>query len=579
MTRRTTILALAAGAALSSSTLAAPPALDYVPKGAVMVAAVDNVGELGGNIQALVEALGMDEVAQNIAMGTMMMGGMGVKPDGSAAIVIMTADREVLQSGQGPIALIAEFTDYNAFITNFGGDPEADVASFEMNGSPAFARKLANGFVAVGPDQATVEAISDDGGQGEALAEWSGNVGSEISDDSNLVLMCDVQACKPLLGEDFMTRFDEGLAQAEQMGGQQGAMGAHIARTFVESFLRDGRVGLIGLHIDDAGVSIDVAAQFEEGSELAAFFADEGDSSNLLGHLPSVPVLFAGAFDTSHPGVRKIIANIGELRQEMLDDAAPNQILEMMQEADGGAVVIGNSAALLSGGLFSNSALYLATDDADQVMEANEEALAAADGLEQQGMTMRTTYTPDALTVAGAPVDSWSMAMQMDPDSPMASQMQMGLMGLFGPAGGPAGYMAEIDSGVVGTLSQNRRLLETAINAARNGNGLSEHADISGVSGNIRSGNIAELYIGVGNILNTVTSVMGMMGQDLDVEIPENVGSVPMAIGSMDGGVRFRTYLPTNVIITVSELTAYFQAMQGGGAGWETEEAEDDSGF
>jgi len=579
MTRRTTILALAAGAALTSSTLAAPPALDFVPKGAVMVAAVDNVGELGGNVQALVEALGMDEVAQNIAMGTMMMGGMGVKADGSAALVIMSADMEALQSGRGAIALIAEFTDYNAFITNFGGDPEADIASFEMNGSPAFARRLSNGFVAVGPDQDTIESIDDEGGQGEALAEWSGNVGSTISDDCNLVLMCDIQACKEMLGEDFMTKFDEGLAQAEQMGGEQGVMGAQIARTFVESFLRDGRVGLIGLRIDDAGVAIDIAAQFEDDSELAGFFADEGDANGLLGHLPSVPVLLAGAFDTSHPGVQKIIANLGALRQEMLSDAAPSQIMEMLKAADGGAIVIGNSAALLSGGLFSNTAMYLETNEPEQVLEANEEALAAANGQDNQGMTMRTTYTPDALTVAGAPVDSWTMAMEMDPDSPMASQMQMGLMGLFGASGGPAGYMAEIESGVVGTMSQNRRLLETAINAARNGNGLSEHADIAGVSENIPSGNIAELYIGVGNILNTVTSVMGMMGQDMDVEIPENVGSVPVAIGSLNGGVRIRTFLPTNVIITVSELAAYFQAMQGGGAGFEDEAADDDSGF
>lgn len=577
MTRRTIAALLLVTGSCVGFAQAAPPALDYVPHGAIMVASVDNVGQLGGNIQALVESLGMDEVAQNIAMGTMMMGGMGVKPDGSAALVIMDGDLDAIQQGQGPVALIAEFTDYDAFITNFGGDPDADIAEFEMNGQPAFARELGNGFVAIGPDKATLEAIDSEGGHGDALAEWSGAVGREISDDSNLVLMADIQACKPLLG-DATDRMNEGLAQAEEMGGEQGAFGAAIARTFVDSFLRDGRVGLIGMHIDESGVAIDIAAQFEEGSELAGFFAKEGDANGLLGHLPQVPILLAAAFDSSHPGVQKIIANIGAMRQEMIADAAPSQMLGMLASADGGAVVIGNSAALLSGGLFSNSAVYLKTEEPARVMDANQEALAAVNGMEQQGTTMKTTYTENALTVAGAPVDSWSVAMQLDPDSPMAQQMQMGLMGLFGPAGGPSGYMAQIEGGVVGTLSQNRRLLETAINAARAGNGLSDHADMVAATENLRGHNIAEFYVGVGNILNTVTSVMGMMGMEMDVQIPEDIGSVPLAIGSNDGGVRIRTFLPTNVIVTVSELAAYFQQMRGGGEP-DGQGGGDDTGF
>lgn len=577
MTRRTIAALILVTGSCVGFAQAAPPALDYVPKGAIMVAAVDNVGQLGGNVQTLIQSLGMDEVAQNIAMGTMMMGGMGVKPDGSAAIVILSGDLEAIQSGQGPLALIAEFTDYDAFITNFGGDPAAEIAQFSMNGQTAFARQLGNGFVAVGPDKATIEAIDAAGGHAQALAEWSGAVGREISNESNLVLMADIQACKPLLG-DGMDRLNEGLDQAEEMAGEQGAFGASLARTIAETFLRDARVGLIGMHIDDSGVAIDIAAQFEEGSELAGFFAEEGHANGLLAHLPQVPILLAAAFDSANPGVQKIIANIGAIRAEMLPDAPPSQMLDLLASADGGAVVIGNSAALLSGGLFSNSALYLKSSRPQEVLSANRDALAAADGLEQQGMTMKSTYTANALTVAGAPVDSWSLAMQLDPDSPMAQQVQMGLMGLFGPTAGPSGYLAQIDGGVVGTLSQNRRLLETSINAARAGNGLAEHADMVAATENLRGGSIAELYIGVGNILNTVTSVMGMMGQDMDIDIPDNVGSVPVAIGSMNGGVRIRTFLPTSVIITVSELAAYFQAMSGGGGG-NGFGGDEDSGF
>jgi hypothetical protein len=580
MTRRPLCLTLLAGLATTAAH-AAPPALDHVPQGAVMVAAVDNVGELGARLQALIERLGMDDAAQQVSMATMTIGGFGVKPEGSAAIVVMDGDLEALESGQGPIALIAEFTDYNAFISNFGGDPEADVAEFSMQGSPAFARDLGGGWVALGPDRATIEGIEAGGGDADALGRWAGAIGRDIADESNLVVMFDFQAMKPML-EEGMQGIEDGLAEAEAMGGAQGAMGADIARGFVDSFMRDARVGVIGMHIDDSGVAIDMAAQFQDGSDLAGYFQDEGNASGLMGRLPKVPVLFAAAFDSSHAGVQKVIAQLGELRERMLPDAPPNQLMEMLSSADGGAVVIGNSPALLSGGIFSNSALYLATDQPARVMEANEDALAASDGLEQPGMTMQTAYNHNALTVAGAEVDSWSISMELDPDSPMAQQMSMGLMGLFGPTGGPSGYMAEIDGGVVGTLSQNRRLLETAINAARAGNGLSEGEEIGQAAANLRDGNIAELYIGVGNILSTVTSVMGMMGMDMDVDIPQDIGAVPLAIGSMDGGVRIRTFLPTDVIVTVSELSAYFQQMQGGmnpmGAD-EWEENEDDSGF
>lgn len=577
MTRPSLAIALSAGTCLTAaSALAAPPSLDYVPRGATMVAAVDNVGALGGNLTDLLAMLGLDEAAQNVSMGMMMMGGMGVDPEGSMAIVIMTDDLESLQAGDGAMAVIGEMTDYEAFVGNFGGDPDADIAEFDMQGQTAFARRLSNGFVAFGPHRATVESISARGGGARALGEWSGEVGTEIADDANLVLMADIQAFKPLL-EENMDEFYDGLEQGAQMGGDQGALGAEIVRTVVETFLSDARAGLIGLHLDDTGVAIDIAAQFDEDSELGGMFAERGDAGSLMAHLPTVPVLFAGAFDTSHPGVRAIVGNIMALRQEMMPDAPASGALEMFRNADGGAFVIGNSAALLSGGLFSNSAFYMASSNPERFMAANAEGILATNGVEQQGVTMRSQYNEDALEVAGASVDSWSVRMQLDPNNPMAQQAQMAMMGIFGPGGGPQGYIAPVDGGVVGTLSQNRRLMETSINAARAGNGLGESDEIADAASNLRGGNIAELYIGIGNILNTATSVMGMMGQDLDIDVPRDLGSVPVSVGAIDGGVRIRTFVPTDVIVTTSEIAKYVQQLQGGMAPGRG--GRDDAGF
>lgn len=566
---------IAAGLGVSI-THAAPPALDYVPEGAIMVAAVDDLGRLGGNMRKLLVALGLDDAAQSVGMGTMMMGGMGVKPSGSGAMFVMDGDLGALQQGQGPVAVIVEMTDYDTFITNFGGDPAAAVARFNLNGTPAFSRRLENGFVALGPDRATVEAIQAAGGRAGAVARWSGAVGRDVTADSNIVLMADMQALRPFLDEG-MDRFNDGLEQARRFGGDQAAAGAGLARTVVETFMRDASIGVIGLNVGESGVAIDIAAQFEEGSELAGYFARRGEAGGMLARLPQVPVLLAAAFDSSHPGVRRIVSNLAEFQQQLTPGAPPNQVFSMVQAADGGAIVIGNSAALLSGGLFSNSALYLKTGEPRRVLDANAEALRQADGAEQQGMTMRTSYRQGALTVAGVPVDSWSAGMQLDPDAPGSAQAQMAIMAIFGPTGGPSGYMAGIDGGVVGTLSQNRRLLETAINAARAGDGLSSHPQMREATANMRPGSIAEIYIGLGNILSTVTSAMGMFGMDLDVDIPDDIGNVPLAIGANNGGVRVRTFLSTNVLVTVSELVGYFQAMQGMGGGMDW--GMDDGGF
>ena len=45
---------------------------------------------------------------------------------------------------------------------------------------------------------------------------------------------------------------------------------------------------MIGLNIGDAGVKLDMAGQFKEGSAWAGYFSTQGNAGELLGHVPSL---------------------------------------------------------------------------------------------------------------------------------------------------------------------------------------------------------------------------------------------------------------------------------------------------
>lgn len=555
--------------------LALPAALDRVPQNAAAFAGIGNLSEFQGEALNLVTALNIDDAMGGLQLAGMMLGTPGLDEERSAAVAFMAGPDGQLdfESDVPPMVLVLPVSNFSEFVGAFGGEAQQGVMPLNMMGGEVFIKNLAGDYAAMSPDRAILASFEGASGNLAGLKTRLGNVGNRVADDSDMFFAIDVQQIGDQIVEGA-EGFKEQMDMMAMMMGEQAQgmdqMGT-AAVDFAKMFVRDGSVGVMGVDLDDMGVAMDFAAQFKDGTELANMFNAGGNARSLLNHVPGGDFLFALAMDSSSPGVKETFGKLAEFTTAMNPGGAmgPMDFGKMIQDQDGTAFVMGNPPAVMMGGLLANTVQFSKSKNPEQTIAQAQQMMTEMNGMTQQGMTFNTSYTNDTTTVEGVSVDSWSMQMKFDPSDPAAQQAQMGTMMIFGPAGGPSGYYAAIENGVVTTFAQNQPVLATAIKAARAGNGLGSEAGIAGVAERLGENNVVEGYIGVASIAQQIQGVMAMMGGGPQFNVPANLQPVGMAASMSGGGAHMRLFVPQGVIKMATELAN--QAGGGGGDGGEFE--------
>lgn len=535
-----------------------PPAMDRAPEGAPVVVSIRNMEQLKSSVEKLVKSLNLPGDGTGIEELDALLATPGLDPGGSMALVMLSAP----QDGEEPpgVAIVA-VKDYGALVKNFGGQG-AGVEAIEVDGQEHFVKDLGGGFAVLGDKKELVEAFEGKAGHAKAFEKLMGANGKAVADGANAFVFANLQALAPQMKQGIEEMGDQ-MAMMAQMGGNAAGQVAFI-KGLCEELARDGQAGVIGLNIGDAGVKLDMAGQFKEGSAWAGYFTTQGNAGELLGHVPSMPFLFAMAADTSSPGIKKCFQTLAEGAAKANEGAAGGvpgmDWAKQIEQVDGMAFVLGAPQALM-GAIFSQTLMYAKTRDPAGYIASMKESMAKMNGQAANGITYKTTYEPGGATVAGVPVDAWSMQLQVDPTDPNAQAMQMPTAMMFGPAGGPSGYIAPAAGGVVVTYSKNAPLMEAGMNAAKAGKGLGGEASIGPVAQQLPPGRTFEGYIGVKSILEAAIGFMAMMGgPGPEFQIPENLSPIGIGGTTSGGGVRVTTYVPSSVIQTIAKLA---QEMQG----------------
>ncbi len=562
---RTGLASLAMGLLAWPALAGLPASMDRVPENALVVASVRNIEAFSNNIGRLNAALPADS---RIPLGMLgdLMGTPGLNTGGSISLALMPSpDGQPLDmdNEQGPMVLVVPVTDANEFVRGLGGTPGAGVVEVNVGDETAFAKDIGGGYVVMGPMREIVEAFQGDGGQRARHERAVGRVGARVAEQSDTIIVANIPALRPQLEEGL-----EGMKQQAQMfammAGQQGEQMQQQMQAFemiAGSFLRDARVGMVGIGFGDVGVKIDLAANFNEGSEIAGFFDRAADARAVLARVPDVPFLFAGAADFSSPGMQRLVKNMGELAAQANPDI-PNAMnpAAMMQGIDGIGYIIGTPGALM-GGLFTNTAYYYKTSDPDAYLRTYGEMLNAMNGQQIEGLTYNTSFQRNSAQVEGRQVDTYSLSMRPNPNDPAAMQAQQMMMMMFGPSMGASGYIGKAEGGLVMTMSQNTPLMSQALRTADNSNGLARNQNIRTVAEQMPENASFVSYIGIGSILTTVNSFLAMMGAGFDVQIPANLAPIGIGGTTHDGGFQARVVVPTQVIETVSKITQQFNEM------------------
>lgn len=547
-----------------------PGAIDRVPGDAIAVISIRNISELKSDLDTLGNALPALKDALSQGPIQMIMGIPGMNTSGSVAAVFVGETLD-MESQTPPMVVIVPVTDADAFMKGLNATKSGNLYTADLDGSPTYFKDLSGGYVAMSPREDLITSFEGKPGNLAAHTKRVGKTAASVADTADILMFADMAKLKPLIDQGMMGMKQNMEMVAAMAGPQADQMNQSMAMIegFVNMLTTQGDIGLFATTLTASGISMDMGAQFKEGSDGFKAMQAKGDSLGIMKKLPNIPYLFAYSIDTSSPAMKKILSGLGEM-QGGGAGMLPIDFKAMTSSLDGTAMILGTSPALMGGGLFANSVLYHHSKNPAALMSLTKDAMGAMNDTSSNGMKITTSYQAGSTTVGGTPVDSWGMRMAVDPNDPnaMAAQQSMqAMMMIYGANMGPSGYIAAGKTGVVQTMSRNTMLLEKSLQVAESGDGLGSDRVLGSVAKMLPADRTMEAYVGVGEIIKTVGGLMAMFGMPAEFTVPENLAPVGMAMTSSDGAGRFTFHIPTAVITTIADIQKQFEGEMGGDMG------------
>lgn len=573
---------LASLAGMNPALAGGPESMDRVPGNAAVVISLRDMEGFVKEFEALEKAMGLPADVENpIAQAQALLGTKGLNSHGSMSVAIMPeADGSMdFEAAEPNGVMIIPVSNYADFVKGLGAAATEGVQSIRFDEKEAFVKDIGGGYAAISNAKATVEGFGDKAAQGAGRSKAMGATGAMIADRSDMVVYVNMPAFKDKMKEG-LAEGKAGMAEGPAaMGGEGVAKGLDQMFGFMDRFVDQSQAAVIGVDINEKGVTLDLGAQFVEGSEMAGYFAQAGNSGSLLNFLPNQAFLFAGAFDTSSEGVRRALKGFSDFSKQMQAAAqqmaaasgAPDtgDVMNLLsltgdvEAVDASAFCLGASPSGIMGGIFTNTSTYVKPKDTAKFRGGAQKLVEGMNGKTVAGMSYKSVYTPSAATIRGVEVDSWSATMEPAADDPNGMQMQMVMNVIFG-AGGMGGMSATVGDAVVSTMSQNTQLMTAAITAAKEGNGLGSDSTMKAVQANLPKDRIFEVYIGTKSLMDAAAGLMDMAGGEVSFTAPAKVSPIAMAGTAGGGGMSMHLFVPADVIKAISDIKAQMDAVEGG---------------
>lgn len=580
---------------LNASALAIPAVLERVPDDAMIAVAVPAPQTLQKNLSALAKAIGTElpDVGVQDALG---MAGFsaGVDPAKALAVIVMKpkeqpqgeakpegkapgeAQREIVEQIDQRTLLLLPITSFDEVLKGFDAKAAADGKATVIampTGEDGFIRDLGAGYAVVGSSRELVEAFTGKPGATPMKARM-GVAGETLADASDIVTVVNMDVIRPLAREAMAEMEKQVKDQAEMMGQNPEAQLA-AAKWLGEAFLRDTKFVTGGVKLSASGIGMDLVGTFNEGSYLATAIAGSGNATSLLSKLPAGPYLLAAALDTRTEGARRLFADLYAKTGAASGEKAITDASEKLYtQADGQAAVIGFPMGGALAGLLTSTVGFTASKDPAQALTNIRESVTVMNDKTIEGVNYKATYTPASGKPNEPAFDAWDMKIALK-DAEQAGQMgAQAMQFMFGPQGGPGGYLAKTEGGVYRTYSRNSELMNKALGAGKGGENLGGDQLIKDVQAKLPAGRVAEVYVGTKSLLDLVLPFAAMAGAPIGADkIPEKLPPVGLSISSVNGAAQMSVFVPAEVAKTGVVLGEAFQQMQNNAGGDEMGEA------
>lgn len=551
--RPLTVAALAG--LLAVPALAAPPkALDYIPSDAPVALVIRNVDALVDKAEAMVKLVSpaavdqipFEDIRQNMSMVP------GFDPKGSIGLALYTdGEEEPNPENMVLIAPITSFDDIAAMSEDLGDG----IYLLDMDGQELFIKQLGKNFAVASGDQDLLADYTEGGHLADNKSRF-GEIGMDAADRSAVFLVADIEIMRAGL-EEAIDAMEEQAAMVGAMTGQDVSAQTGMMKSVLTSFMNDGEVAIASVYYDNDGVALELASQFKEDSESAAYFQSGGNSSKLIGHLPATDFIFAIGMDSTTEGVQKLLQNAKPAIDGLTEGVGFNVGLPSdWAKLSGYSFVMGNAPGALQTGFMSNTVIYTQMKDAEEYAATKRKTITEMNGASAGPVSFTTEYQDGVKEIDGVKVDSYTVRMGLDNAGGGMGMMDptMMIQMLFGPSGGPRGYIAHTDDAIIETVSRNDALLRNAISAAKDGDGLGSMDTLKLTADKLPEGRFMEGYVSVSSIVNTAAPFLVMM-QVIDQFDPvDAMAPIGFAATAEEGGALFRLYVPNTAVELVSSL-------------------------
>jgi len=184
-------------------------------------------------------------------------------------------------------------------------------------------------------------------------------------------------------------------------------------------------------------------------------------------------------------------------------------------------------------------------------------------------LQQKTTFTPAVKTVDGVTLDQAQTEFSGDPNNPQAAQMQQMMTMMYGPNGMKVLSGAIDDNNRVITVAVSDESIQQLITAAKTKDSALGKSDlVTGVTSALPEQKAAVFYLSVDNLLTTGLKYAGAMGMNLPINLPPNQPPIGVSMGTEGTAVRVDTFVPTQLVKSITAAVIQFQMqMQGGGGG------------
>ncbi len=559
-TRQKIAFTLSAGLLSLPALAGTPDALDHVPSDAQAVFVVPNFGALLTDINTVNQLLGDDGEPMVMMMSAMVRGMPGINLDGSLAAVL-SFDEDDIEAEPEMIVLLP-VSDFGAF--SDGHSEENGVYGMNMGSTMLYFRDAGGGFAVLGDDGDLVSGFDASNGNAKSHASQLGQTGGRVTSDNDISMYINLGAWDTLIAQGMEEMEAQG-EMVEMMGGAEAAASFDMMLNMFQTVANDGSSLSVGLNFDMAtGISYDLGVQFKEGSTSASYLQNAGNSGKYFDNMPEMDYFFASAFDFSGDGIQKLVGEYFDMISKFDSSGMVDQmgLKDMMSSVNGGIQVMGASDNIM-GGLFSNTMYYMDVDDADGFIKITQDmydGMAESMGeLAQVGIEINATMDSEPIDINGVQAYGYSFGMDMSGLSEMTGgmggpnpSMIMGM--IFGPQGGPSGYMAKAGDGVISTFSKDAQFFSMVADAANGKNTMKGNASIAQTAAMMPEGRISETYIAADHLINTAGPILMMFGVIPEFEEVNALAPIGIGVTANGGGLGVRVALPMATIGSIMEM-------------------------